>query len=75
MRQSSVVKALLEKERNQTLAKSIISGIEVRFGEVSDTIKNSLLSIQEEDTLSYLLRQSFVAEKDDVERKIHVLSA
>jgi len=74
MRESSVVKALLEKERNQTLAKSIISGIEVRFGEVSDTIKDSLLLIQDEDTLNYLLRQLFVAEKDEIERKILALS-
>jgi len=75
MRQSSVVKALLDKERNQTLARSIISNIEVRFGRVNDTIKNSLESIQDEDTLSYLLRQSAVAEKDEVERKILALSA
>ncbi len=75
MRQSSVVKALLDKERNQTLAKSIISIIEVRFSKVDDTIKNGLASIQDEETLSYLLRQSAVAEKDDVERKILALSA
>jgi len=52
MRESSVVKTLLEKERNQTLAKSIISALEVRFGGVNDTIKNSLESIQDEDTLN-----------------------
>jgi len=40
MRQSSVVKALLDEERNQTLAKCVISVLEVRFGEVDDAIKN-----------------------------------
>ena len=75
MRQSSVVKALLDKERNQILTQSVISVLEVRFGEVDDTIKNSLASIQDEDTLSYLLRQSAVVEKDEVERKILALSA
>jgi len=46
----------------------------VRFGEVDDTIKNSLESIQDEDTLNYLFRQSVVAEKNDIERKILALS-
>ncbi|MBC8230893.1 hypothetical protein H8E77_15185, partial [bacterium] len=57
------------------LTQSVISVLEVRFGEVDDTIKNSLASIQDEDTLSYLLRQSAVVEKDEVERKILALSA
>ena len=75
MRQSSVVKALLDKERNQILTQSVISVLEVRFGEVDDTIKNSLASIQDEDTLKYIHRQSVVAEKNDIKRKILALSA
>jgi len=70
MRQSSVVKEILRKENIQY----IISALEVRFGEVDDTIKNSLESIQDEDTLNYLFRQSVVAEKNDIERKILALS-
>ena len=71
MRQSSVVRDIIRKERIQ----DIISALDVRFGEVDDTIKNSLALIQDEETLRYLLRQSAVAEKDDVERKIFALSA
>ncbi len=75
MRESSVVKALLDEERSQTLAKSVISVLEVRFGEVDDAIKNSLASIQDEETLNYLHRQAVIAEKEEVERKIYALSA
>ena len=71
MRQSSVVKEILRKEGIQ----HIISVLDARFGEVDDNIKDSLGLIQDEDTLNYLLRQSAVAEKDDVERKIFALSA
>ncbi len=71
MRQSSLVKEILRKEGIQY----IISNIEVRFGEVDDTIKNRLASIQDEETLRYLHRQSAIAEKDDIERKILALSA
>ncbi len=79
MRESSVVKALLEKERIEIARKekvqAIISNIEVRFSEVDDAIKECLASIQEEDILKFLLRQSAIAEKkDDVERKIRALS-
>ncbi len=75
MRQSSVVKALLDTERKEIASQYIISVLEVRFGEVDDAIKNSLTSIQDEDTLSYLLRRAVVADKDDIERKILTLSA
>jgi len=71
MRQSSVVKEIIRRERIQ----DIISNIEVRFGEVDDNIKNSLESIQDDETLRYIHRQSAVAEKDEVERKIFALSA
>ena len=71
MRQSSVVKEILRKEGIQY----IISVLEARFGEVDDIIKNSLASIQDEETLRYLHRQLVVAEKDEVERKILALSA
>ncbi|MBC8228705.1 hypothetical protein H8E77_04045 [bacterium] len=71
MRQSSVIKEILRKERIQ----AVISVLEVRFGEVNDAIKNSLASIQDEETLSYLLRQSVVTEKNDIEKKILALSA
>jgi len=71
MKQSSVIKEILRKDRTQ----NIISVLEARFGEVDDTIKNSLESIQDEETLRYLLRQSAVAEKNEVERKILALSA
>jgi len=78
MRQSSVVKALLEKDRKEIMRQGkiqdTISVLEVRFGQVDDTIKNSLASIQEEDILNFLLRQSAVAEKDEIERKILALS-
>ena len=79
MRQSSVVKALLEKERIEIAriekTQAIISALEVRFGEVDDTIKNRLVSIQDEDVLKYLFRQSVLAEnKGDVEKKIIALS-
>ncbi len=77
MRESSVVKALLEKERIEIARKErtqdIISALEVRFGETDDNIKNCLASIQDEETLKYLFRQSVVAEKDDIERKIRAL--
>jgi len=71
MRESSVVKEIIKKERIQ----DIISALEVRFGEVDDAIKNSLASIQDEETLNYLLRQAVIAEKEEVERKIYALSA
>jgi len=71
MRESSVVKEIMRKQT----AQHIISALEVRFGEVSDTIKDSLLSIQDEDTINYLFRQSVVAEKDEIERRILALSA
>ena len=71
MRQSSVVKEIMRKQT----AQHIISALEVRFGEVSDTIKDSLLSIQDEDTMNYLFRQSVVVEKDEIERRILSLSA
>ncbi len=71
MRQSSVVKEIIRKEKIQ----AVISVLEVRFGEVNDTIKDSLGLIQDEDTLRYLLRQSVVAEKDDIEKEIMALSA
>jgi len=76
MRQSSVVQEIIRKERIQGKIQDTISVLEVRFGEVDDTIKNCLASIQEEETLSFLLRQSAIAErKDDIERKILALSA
>jgi hypothetical protein len=79
MRQSSVVKALLDKERKEIVrkekAEDIISVLEVRFGGVDDTIKDSLASIEDEDTLKYLHRRAVVAEKNDIERKIIALSA
>ena len=78
MRESSVVKALLEKERieigRKEKVQAIISNIEARFSEVDDAIKECLASIQEEDILKYLLRQSAIAEKKDaLERKIRAL--
>jgi len=80
MRQSSVIKDLLEKDRieieRKVMTRAIVSALEARFGEVDDSIKNSLASIQEEDTLNFLLRQAAIAEKkDDIERKILALSA
>jgi hypothetical protein len=71
MRESSVIKEFIRKKGIQ----DIIFALEVRFGEVDDVIKNSLASIQDEETLNYLLRQAVIAEKEEVERKIHVLSA
>ena len=71
MRQSSVVRELIRKKGIQ----DIISALEVRFGEVNDVIKNCLVSIQDEETLNYLFRQAVIADRDEVERKIHALSA
>jgi len=71
MRESSVVKEFIRKKGIQ----DIISALEVRFGEVDDAIKNSLASIQDEETLNYLHRQAVIAEKEEVERKIYALSA
>jgi len=71
MRQSSVVREIVKKESIQY----IISVLEVRFGEVDDTIKDSLASIGDEDTLKYIHRRAVVAEKDDIEKKIFALSA
>ena len=55
MRQS-VVKALLDREVKEPIrkerAQSIISALEVRFGEVSEAIKSHLVSIDDEDILS-----------------------
>ena len=70
MRQSSVVKEIIRKESVQY----IISNIEVRFGEVDDAIKKCLESIQDEETLKYLHRQSAIAAKDDIEKRIIALS-
>jgi hypothetical protein len=50
MRQSSVIKEFIRKKGIQ----DIIFALEVRFGEVDDAIKNSLASIQDEETLNYL---------------------
>ena len=78
MRQS-VVKALLDREVKEPIrkerAQSIISALEVRFGEVSEAIKSHLVSIDDEDILSYLHRQSVVTDKDEIEREILALSA
>ena len=71
MRESSVIKEFIRKKGIQ----DIISALEVRFGEVDDAIKNSLASIQDEETLNYLLRRAVVAEKDEIEKKILALSA
>jgi hypothetical protein len=71
MRESSVVKEIIKKERIQ----DIISVLEVRFGEIDDTIEDSLGLIQDDDTLNYLLRRAVVAEKDEIEKKIFALSA
>ena len=71
MRQSSVVKEILRKEGIEY----IISVLEARFGRVDDTIKESLASIQDRETLRYLLRLSAVAEEDEIEGKILALSA
>jgi hypothetical protein len=78
MRESSVIKALLEKERTEIERKArtqdIISHLEVRCGEVNDVIKSCLALINDEETLKYLRRQSAVVEKDNIERKIKALS-
>lgn len=79
MRESSVVKEIIRKERAeeriQGKIQDTISVLEARFGEVDDDIKDSLASIQDGNILANLLRQSVVAEKDDIERRILALSA
>ena len=70
MRQSSVVRDIIIKERAQGRIEgkiqATISALEVRFGRVDDVIKNSLVSIQDEDILNYLFRQAVIAEKGEV---------
>ncbi len=75
MRESSVVKALLDKERKEKSTQYIISVLDARFGEVDDAIKDSLASIQDEETLNYLHRQAVIVERNEIEKKIHALSA
>ncbi|MBM3238059.1 hypothetical protein FJZ31_17345 [Candidatus Poribacteria bacterium] len=75
MRQSSVVREIIRKERAQERAQVIIKNIELRIGTLDEYIKTRILAIQNEALLDHLHRQSVLAEKDDIEKEIMALSA
>jgi len=75
MRQSSVVKEIIRKERAEERAQAIIKNIELRIGALDEHFKTRILAIQNEAFLEHLHRQSVLAEKDDIEREIMALSA
>jgi len=75
MRQSSVVKDIIKKERAEEKAQTIIKNIEFRIGTLDEKLKNRILEIQNETLLEHLHRQSVLAEKGDIEKEIMALSA
>ena len=74
MRQSSVVKEIIRKERAQERAQTIIKNIEFRIAALDGELKNRILAIQSEILLEHLHRQSVLAEKDEIEKEIMALS-
>lgn len=75
MRQSSVVQALLEKERIEMAKRAIIKNIEFRIGALDEELKTRIFAIQNEILLDHLHRQSVLAKKDEIEKEILALSA
>ena len=71
MKESSVVKEILRKERAQV----IIQNIEFRLGTLDENLKTRILAIQDEALLAHLHRQSVLAEKGEIEKEILALSA
>ena len=74
MRQSSVVKEIIRKERAQERTQTIIQNIELRIGVLDEDLKTRLLSIQNEELLDHLHRQSVLAEEDEIKKEIIDLS-
>jgi len=78
MRQSSVVKEIIRKERAeeraQTIIQTIIKNIEFRLGALDEELKTRILAIQNEILLERLHRQSVLADKDEIEKEIIALS-
>ncbi len=78
MRESSVVKELLEKERAQATAQAtaqaVLFALEVKLGILDDDIKNRILAFRDdEELLNHLHRQSIIAEKDQLEKEVRLL--
>jgi len=71
MRQSSVIKEIIRKERAQV----IVQNIEFRIGTLDEDLKRHILAIQDEALLDHLHRQSVLAEENEIEKEIMALSA
>lgn len=74
MRQSSVVKEIIRKERAEERAQTIIKNIEFRIGALDEELKTRILAIQNEVLLERLHRQSVLAEKNEIEEEIIALN-
>ena len=75
MRESSVVRELLEKERTQARVRDVILVLEAKLGTLDEPIKNRISSLQNEKLLEHLLLQSVIAEKSQLEKEVRQLSA
>jgi len=79
MRESSVVKELLEKERAEAIAQTriqdVLLALEAKLGTLEEPIKNRILSLQNEELLEHLIRQSVISEKSELEKEVRLLSA
>lgn len=69
IRQSPIMNELIRKER----AQSVLFVLEAKLGALGDIIKNRILSIQDEEQLTHLLRQSVIADRSELEREIYQL--
>ncbi len=82
MRESSVVKELLAKERAEAIAQAriqrvqyVILALEAKLGTLDEPIKNRILSLQDEELLGHLIRQSVISKKSELEKEVRLLSA
>ncbi len=73
IRQSPIVNELIQEEHQKAYAQSVIFTLEAKLGALGDIIKNRILSIQDEEQLTHLLRQSVIADKSELEREIYQL--
>jgi hypothetical protein len=69
IRQSPIMNELIRKER----AQSVLFALEAKLGALGDIIKNRILSIQDEEQLNHLHRQSVIADRSELEREIYQL--
>ena len=75
MRQSSVIKEIIRKEKAEEKTQVIIKNIELRIGTLDENLKTRILAIQNGELLEHLHRQSVLAEKNEIEKEIMALSA